>query len=189
MYICVILRQGQKILVPCERNITSDTHKVTFTQINYTYYWHSEVLRQPSFKFLFIQLINKAKENGKNKWALIKYETWFDFFLALLMSGHMCPPKVTFPTTPKINWCKTWLALKDDFSRPRSSQLYPLINKIKKKSNQVSYLVSTHLIFSFLCSKHGGALRFQSNIYDGAFCKYRYRLKTLNYFRKKVHFK
>ena len=27
MYICVILRQGQKILVPFERNITSDTLK------------------------------------------------------------------------------------------------------------------------------------------------------------------
>ena len=27
MYICVILRQGQKILAPCERNITSDTLK------------------------------------------------------------------------------------------------------------------------------------------------------------------
>ena len=27
MYICVILRQGQKILVPCERSITSDTLK------------------------------------------------------------------------------------------------------------------------------------------------------------------
>ena len=27
MYFCVILRQGQKILVPCNRNITSDTLK------------------------------------------------------------------------------------------------------------------------------------------------------------------
>ena len=27
MYICVILRQGQKIQVPCERNITSVTLK------------------------------------------------------------------------------------------------------------------------------------------------------------------
>ena len=27
MYICVILCLGQKILVPCERNITSDTLK------------------------------------------------------------------------------------------------------------------------------------------------------------------
>ena len=27
MYICVILPQGQKVLVPCERNITSDTLK------------------------------------------------------------------------------------------------------------------------------------------------------------------
>ena len=27
MYICVILRQRQKTLVPCERNITSDTVK------------------------------------------------------------------------------------------------------------------------------------------------------------------
>ena len=63
------------------------------------------------------------------------------------MSGYKCPPKVTFPTTSKINWCKTWLALKDDFSRSRLSHLYPLINKAKKKSNQISYLVSIHLIF------------------------------------------
>ena len=27
MYICVILHQRQKVLVPCERNITSDTLK------------------------------------------------------------------------------------------------------------------------------------------------------------------
>ena len=27
MYICVILHEVQKILVPCERNITSDTLK------------------------------------------------------------------------------------------------------------------------------------------------------------------
>ena len=63
------------------------------------------------------------------------------------MSGYKWPPKVTFPTTSKINWCKIWLALKDDFSRPRLSHLYPLIYKAKKKSNQVSYLVSIHLIF------------------------------------------
>ena len=32
MYICVILRQGQTLLVPCERNITSDTLKGLTTQ-------------------------------------------------------------------------------------------------------------------------------------------------------------
>ena len=30
MYINVILRQGQKMLVPCERNITSDTFQGLF---------------------------------------------------------------------------------------------------------------------------------------------------------------
>ena len=89
-------------------------------------------------------------KNRKIKWILTKYETWFDFFLALFMSGYKCPPKVTFPTTSKINWCKTWLALKDDFSRSRLSHLYSLINKAKKKSNQVSYLESIHLIFPVL---------------------------------------
>ena len=63
------------------------------------------------------------------------------------MSRYKCPPKVTLPTTSNINWCKTWLALKDDFSRYRLSHLYLLINKANKKSNQVPYLVSIHLIF------------------------------------------
>ena len=36
MYICVILRQGQKLLVPCERNITSDTLKgLTINYLNW----------------------------------------------------------------------------------------------------------------------------------------------------------
>ena len=26
--------------------------------------------------------------NGKIKWILIKYETWINFFLALIMSGY-----------------------------------------------------------------------------------------------------
>ena len=33
MYICVILPQGQKILVPCERNTTSDTLKGLATRL------------------------------------------------------------------------------------------------------------------------------------------------------------
>ena len=39
-------------------------------------------------------------------------------------------------------------------SRSHLSQLYPLINKAKKKPNQVSYLVSIHLIFPFFCSMY-----------------------------------
>ena len=99
-----------------------------------------QVLHQSSFKVLFIQLIKKAQENGKIKWVLTKYETLFDFCLSLFMSGYKCPPS-------EINWCKTCLALKDDFLRYRLSHLCPLINKVKKKSNQGSYLVCTHLIF------------------------------------------
>ena len=124
------------------QGIKLSLHKLIMSTINIL-----QVLHQPSLKESFIQLINKAWENGKIKWILTKYETWFDFFLALFMSGYKWPPKVTFPTTSKINWCKIWLALKDDFSRPRLSHLYPLIYKAKKKSNQVSYLVSIHLIF------------------------------------------
>ena len=36
-----------------------------------------------------------------------------------------------------------------DFSRSCLSHLYPRINKAKKKSNQVSYLASIHLMFPF----------------------------------------
>ena len=76
----------------------------------------------------------------------MKYEPWFDFFLALFMSRYKCAPKVTFSTTLKSG-SKTWLALKDDFSRSYLSHIHPLINKPKKKSNRVSYLVSIHLIY------------------------------------------
>ena len=40
---------------------------------------------------------------------------------------------------------KTWLVLKDNFPRSCLSYLNRLINKAKKKSNQLSYLVSIHL--------------------------------------------
>ena len=67
---------------------------------------------------------------GKIKWVLIKYETWFNFFLALFMNG--------------CKWDK-----RDLEKSSLGEHLYPLINKAKKKSNQVSYLVSTHLTFPF----------------------------------------
>ena len=71
------------------------------------------------------------------------------------MSAYKCQPKITFPTTLKINW----LALKNDISSSRLSQLYPLINKVKKKSIEVSYFVSIHLTFSNLQHRFLGHLK------------------------------
>ena len=47
--------------------------------------------------------------------------------------------------TPLCMGYKTWLALKDNFHGSCLSHLYPLINKAKKKINQISYLSSIHL--------------------------------------------
>ena len=72
------------------------------------------------------------KRNGKIKYILTKYEAWFDFFLDLFVSRYKCPTEVTSPSTLKSTVVKHGL----------------LINKVKKKLNQVSYLANIHLIFS-----------------------------------------
>ena len=46
MNICVILRQGQKLLVPCEGNITSDALKGLFSLV---FYLHAFT----QFRFVF----------------------------------------------------------------------------------------------------------------------------------------
>ena len=90
-----------------------------------------------------------TSRTGKIKWLLTKYETWFDFFLVLFMSGCKWDKWDLEKSSLKANQVLHKLI----FDVVRESDfwwaLYPLINKPKKKLNQVSYLVSIHLIFPF----------------------------------------
>ena len=78
------------------------------------------------------------------------YQVWnyFYFFLALFMSGYSVNQRFSSQHII-INWCKTWFTLKDNLERFHLSQLYLLINKAKKKSNEVLYLLSMYLSFPF----------------------------------------
>ena len=86
---------------------------------------------------------------GKIKLILTKYETWFDFFLALFMSGYKWDKWDLDKSSFKANQVLHQLILDVVGKATLGGHLYPLINKAKKKSNQVSYLVSIHLIFLF----------------------------------------
>ena len=86
---------------------------------------------------------------GKIKLILTKYETWFDFFLALFMSGYKWDKWDLDKSSFKANHVLHQLILDVVGKATLGGHLYPLINKAKKKSNQVSYLVSIHLIFLF----------------------------------------
>ena len=86
---------------------------------------------------------------GKIKWVHTRYEpwfdfflTWFDFFLTLFMSGHKRDKRYLKKSSFKAKQVLHQLISE-------GGHLYPLINKDKQKSNKVSYLVSTHLIFPF----------------------------------------
>ena len=64
MYICVILRQEQKILVPCERNITSDTLK-GFSEENLTH-------------LLRIKVTGPSLEIFHNDYCNITVDKWYN---------------------------------------------------------------------------------------------------------------
>ena len=87
--------------------------------------------------------------NGKIKWVLIKNETWFDFFLSLFMGRYKWDKRDLEKPSFKANQVLHQLIFDVVGKVTLGGHLYPLINKAKKKSNQVSYLVSTHLIFLF----------------------------------------
>ena len=82
---------------------------------------------------------------GKIKWILTKYETWFDYFLALFMSGYKWETNET--SSFKANQVLHQLIFDVVGKVTMGGHLYLPINKAKKKSNQVPYLVSIHLIF------------------------------------------
>ena len=87
--------------------------------------------------------------NGKIEWILTKYETWFDFFLALFRSGYKWGKQDLEKSSFKANQVLHQLVLDVVGKVTLGGHLYPLINKARKKSNQVSYLVSIDLIFPF----------------------------------------
>ena len=86
---------------------------------------------------------------GKTKWILTKYETWFDFFLALFMREYKWDKWDLERSSFKANQVLHQLIIDVAGRVTLLGHLCPLINKAKKKSNQVSYLVSIHLIFPF----------------------------------------
>ena len=75
---------------------------------------------------------------GKIKLILTKYETWFDFFLALFMSGYKWDKWDLDKSSFKANQVLHQLILDVVGKATLGGHLYPLINKAKKKSNQVS---------------------------------------------------
>ena len=87
--------------------------------------------------------------DGKILWALTKSETWFDFFLALFMSGYKWDKRDLEESSFKVNQVFYQLIFDVVGKRTLGAHLYLLINKAKKKSNQVSNLISTHLTFPF----------------------------------------
>ena len=89
------------------------------------------------------------KKIGKIKWILTKYETWFDFFLALLMSGYKWDKRDLEKSSFKANQILHQLVFDVVGKVILGGHLYPPMNLAEKKSNQVSYLVSIRLIFSF----------------------------------------
>ena len=98
------------------------------------------------FEYFSICHYNKT---AKIKWIITKYETWFNFFLALFMSGYKWDKQDLEKSSFKANQVLHQLILDVVGKVTLGGHLYPLINKAKKKSNQVSYLVSIHLIFPF----------------------------------------
>ena len=87
--------------------------------------------------------------NRKIKWILTKYETWFHFFLALFMSEYKWDKRDQDKSLFKANLVLHQLIFDVVGKATLGGHLYPLINKAKKKSHQVSYLVTTHLTFPF----------------------------------------
>ena len=85
----------------------------------------------------------------KIKWELTKHETWFDFFLALIMSGYKWDKRDLEKSSFKANQVLHQLIFDVMGKANLGRQLHRLKNKSKKKSNQISYMVSTHLIFPF----------------------------------------
>ena len=79
--------------------------------------------------------------NTYQVWNLI----WFP--LAFFMSGYKWDKRDLEKSSFKANQVLHQLILDVVGKVTLGGHLYPLINKAKKKSNQVSYLVSIHLIF------------------------------------------
>ena len=102
------------------------------------------------FKHLYYLIRDiRMYRTGKTKWILTKYETWFDFFLALFMSGYKWDKRDLEKSSFKANQVLHQLILDVVGKVTLGGHLYPLINKAKKKSNQVSHLRSINLIFPF----------------------------------------
>ena len=76
-------------------------------------------------------------------------ETWFDFLLALFTCEYKWDKRDLEKSSFEANQVFHQLILDVVRKVTLGGHLYTLINKAKKKSNQVSYLVSTHLIFPF----------------------------------------
>ena len=89
---------------------------------------------------------------GKTKWILTKYETWFDFFLALFMSGYNWDKRYFEKSSLETNQVLHQLIFDVVTKVTLGEHFYPIINKAKKKSSHVSYLLSNHLIFLFSCA-------------------------------------
>ena len=69
------------------------------------------------------------------KWILTKYETWFDFFLVLFMTGYKWVKRHLEKSSFKANQVLHQLIFDVVRKVTLGGHLYPFINKAKKKSN------------------------------------------------------